>query len=1403
MTDTTATFPQKPQPLEAGMVERLRKSAQSAGAWEVVHRPGPASTFPARVAAARTALKRLQGELARLPAAPAGEGASTAALLELRANSRLLRSAIAGVSGPGQDLARLPRIIHSAQKDEPRIAAVSAAYLRVVDGEFTAPTLQTFIRELQLREPLEVDELWSIAAFLKFVLVEWVLDKASALWLSPDSVDSRAVSVWLKGLLSISNSDWTSLIEPLIVFDATLRQDPAETYASMEFESRELYRKRVAFVARYSDYSESNVAQAVLELAREGLEHPSDDPRIQRRRIHVGYYLIDRGFHQLAARVEFHPRLVDRSRMFIRDHADDFYITGIQFVTILFIAAILFPILPEIGAFSSLIAVLLFIVLPVMQCAVDLVNNCITAIFDPEPLPKLDFSKRVPPEFSTLVVVPTLLMKESQVRELVTELEVRFLANRDPHVHFALLTDLADSVAKPHASDAHPLVDLAVHLIEELNAKYAKQRNGGFILLHRHRIFNVRQGVWMGWERKRGKLLDLNKLLTGEFDAFPIKAGRLEVLKQVRYVLTLDSDTQLPRKSAARLIGTMAHPLNQAVIDPARRVVVAGYGILQPRVGVSVSSASRSRMAAIYSGQNGFDIYTRASSDAYQDLYGEGSFTGKGIYEVASFHSVLNARFPRNSLLSHDLIEGAYARAGLATDIEVIDDYPSHWSAYSRRKHRWVRGDWQIAQWLFASVPNEAGRWVQSPISSISRWKIFDNLRRSLVEPATMVLFVAGWLGLPGGPLYWTIVSLILLFFPPVVQLIFSFIRALVSENKGGVGEVFSGFRNAMMVALVNLALLPHQTLLSIDAIVRALVRRFITGERLLEWETAAQAEDRSSKRGPVDRYLALVPLVAIAIGVVVYFLRPHSNAILVAAPILLLWACGGSVTAWLDASPEEQRRLGSGEEAFLRGHALRIWRYFSQFGGENHSYLIPDNVEEEGLKEAPRVSPTNIGLLLNARQAACEFGYLTVPELISLTDRTLATIGKLEKFRGHLFNWYDTQTLKPLGDAPFVSSVDSGNFVASLYTLHSGALDLVKQPLLSPQLFTAFRVYWQLMQAQKELPTSLSRLGFPRNHASIADWIAWLPNAAAALSSASSVLNAGNERGDGWWLNEAGKRAQAIQTLLHDYMPWLLEEYAPLLNVLEVERKPESHSLPIDKAIVFAQGLDANLAGSKEAFAKDASLLALSEQLREALHGAMRNLRVVVSALQAIAQSADRMADETEFAFLASPGRQILSIGYDVRGQKLHEACYDLLASEARIATFLAVARDDLPQQSWGKLSRDHTRAFGHFILLSWSGTMFEYLMPALWMRSYPDTLIGHTLAACAEVQCAFTRSLGIPWGISESGDAKRNDSGHYGYFAYGIPPSLSLGRSQRGAGDFALRHFSCAGRGFHGGGP
>ncbi len=846
MSEAT-TPPEAHDELDNETLERLRRAADAAAAWAVIPRPPATSYFQKRVRAASGALEQLemslaQQSLAHVPGDPLLV-ARRSALLELGASHRMLRAAITAVSDKPRQIARLPRIVLGTRQDEPRIAGVARAYLRAADGNFSASTFRVFIQKLQAHEPLNVEELWSIGAFLKFALLESLLDEARALLHTANAIPVPLLMIHLKSLRAAAHADWVYLIEPLIAFDIFLRQDPAGTFAQMDFETRELYRNRIARVARRSDCSESQVAQTALDLARQAQQHVTADQRLQLRSTHVGYYLLDEGIPLLAARVAFHPSFAWRARAFVRSHAEDFFLTGVQLFTLLFIAAVLFPLLPELRSLYGLAAIVILLFIPAMQDAVDLVNIAITASFDPEPLPKLDFSKGVPQEFTTLVAVPTLLLNEKQVRKLVNDLEVRFLANCDPHLHYALLTDLAGlNEQNLREKDAHPLVDLAVRLIGELNAKYHSPRNGVFLLLHRHRIYNMRQGVWMGWERKRGKLLDLNKLLMHEFDAFPIKAGPIEALESVRYILTLDSDTQVPRGAAAKLVGSIAHPLNQAVIDPKLRIVTRGYGILQPRISVAVRSTAHSRLASIYSGQGGFDIYTRAISDAYQDLFGEGIFTGKGIYEVAILHAVLDRRFPRNSLLSHDLIEGAYARAGLATDIELVDDYPSHYSAYMRRKHRWVRGDWQIAQWMFSRVPDESGNWAINPISSISRWKIFDNLRRSLVDPFFFILLVAGWIHLPGGALYWTIAPILLLFFPTLAQFGFGLGRALAGGREGQVGEAVAGLLQGSLVSLLRLVFLPHEALLALDAIVRSMVRRLITGERLLEWETAAES---------------------------------------------------------------------------------------------------------------------------------------------------------------------------------------------------------------------------------------------------------------------------------------------------------------------------------------------------------------------------------------------------------------------------------------------------------------------------------------------------------------------------------------------------------------------------------
>jgi hypothetical protein len=1358
---------------QAGEVpQAFLDAARAAASWDVVHRPATPSGFQSRVHDAARKLKLLEPQLALLQTFSPGPDCPPHlhALHELRASARQLRSVIVTVSGKSRanEIDRLPRVVSAGILAEPRIAAAARLYLDAACSEFTASTFQVFIDALQAHEPFNVLELWNSSAFLGFVLLEQLLADAHSLLLSTTAEAAQRLLLRLKSLRAMGRTDWEQVVEPLIVIDTTLNRDPARTYSIMDSGSRVLYRERIAFVAHYSDCSERQVALTALELAQQCHPVPGEDPRMWNRRIHVGYYLIDKGFPLLAQRIGFHAPLIDRVRAFVRSYGEDFYITGIQILAILLAAAVIFPLLPRSYSLFALVLALLVVLLPATQDAVDLVNHAVTTLFDPTRLPRLDFSSGIPPDHSTLVVVPTLLLNEKQVHKLVTDLEVRYLANHDPNLHFALITDLPDSVSKPHVNDYHPLVALTIQLIEKLNAKYDPSGNGSFLLLHRYRVFNRRQGVWMGWERKRGKLLDLNRLLAGQFDAFAIKAGRTEILRNVRYVLTLDSDTQLPRGSAAQLVGVMAHPLHQPVVDPRLRIVTEGYGILQPRIGVTVHSANRSRLAAIYSGQTGFDIYTRAVSDAYQDLFGEGIFTGKGLYEVATLHAVLDHRFPRNVLLSHDLIEGTYARAGLVTDVELIDDYPSHYSAYSRRKHRWMRGDWQIAQWIFSRVPNESGGRAPNPISTVSRWKIFDNLRRSLVDPFLFLLFIAGWLVLPGGPLYWTSASLLLLIFPEVVKLGSGIGRTYVNGRSGGVADALRGFAQSAEVILLNLIFLPHQTILALDAIVRVSTRRFITGERLLEWETAAQAEVASARRATFDRYLMWMPIAAVLLASLIYFRAPNLNGILCAAPFLTLWACSGLITEWLNRPPREQRRsLASADETFLKVHALRIWRYFYQFGSESHNFLVPDNVQEEGLREAASVSPTNLGLLLNARQAACELGFLTLPEFVSLTRGSLASVSRMEKYRGHLYNWYDTHTLAALDASPFISTVDSGNFVASLYTLRAGALDLLRQPLLSRRIFEGLRTHWDLMRTETSLPAPLARIELPAPAAPVTDWIVWLYTASEAFSSLSAGPLIGNE----WWIAETLRRVEAILAFLHDYMPWMLPEFAALRALPQSGFEDEAATLCIEDSAAFAEALEANLVRFPDASAGDFPAYAPAGQLRAALPAARQNLIALAANIRAIAQDAERFADETEFAFLAHPERHLLSIGYNKGERAPHDACYDALASEARIAAFLAVARGDLPQKSWFRLSREFARVRGCYVLLSWSGTMFEYLMPSLWMRTYPQTLLARAQTACVKVQRIFAGSLGIPWGISESGASRKNADGHYHYHAYGLP--------------------------------
>ncbi len=1290
--------------------------------------------------------------------------------LELLESTRMLESVLVSAQAARPTLLRLPHIrVASATSDIPRVISLAEGCLSAARGIWSPESLTVYVQRVQVHDPLLLQEVAVLPVALKLAQLEFILDRADEAFAAGElpPIEQSPFSAPLHSLRRLNQFEWNTVLEPLVAYDAILRQDPAEVFALMEEETRNTYHLRVAELARYADMSEVETAQAALELARAANHMRDADPRRHLRQRHIGFYLFAEGLPGLQEKIGYHAPPIERIRTLIRFYNEDVYIFGIFSLSIVLIFALIAPLVPH-HAIWPVIGALLLALLPATQGAVDLVNSSVSAMLKAESLPKLDFSKSIPADATTLVVVPTLLLNEMQVRELFEELEARYLSNQDPNLHFGLLTDMPDSVAKPAVEDRHPLVLLAVACVNELNAKYGQQRGGAFLLLHRYRIFNARQGVWMGWERKRGKLLDLNNLLLRDFDSFPVKAGPLDVLERVRYVITLDSDTQLPRATAARMIGTLAHPLNQGIIDPRLRVVTHGYGILQPRVGVSVESASRSRLAAIYSGETGFDIYTRAVSDVYQDLFGEGIFTGKGIYEVSILRQVLNHRFPKNALLSHDLIEGAYVRAGLVTDIEVIDDYPSRYAAHARRKHRWVRGDWQIAQWLFSRVPDESGRLVQNPISTISRWKIFDNLRRSLVEPITFLLLVFGWFFLPGGSLYWTIAVLVLLLLPSLVQFGFSLGRALLKASIGTAQDGVSTLWASLGFSLINLAFLPHQMLLSLDAIVRSTARRLLSGKYLLEWETAAQAESGRS-RTSLDLYLQLSPVVAVLIATGLLFAHRHALmlGLVPAAPILLVWAAAPLLVLWLDSAPRTQEGpLSASDTLFLRQQALLIWRYFSEFGDAKSDWLIPDNVEEKGLLQVRKLSPTNLGMLFNARQAAYEFGFITLPEFAESSLGTLNTYDKLEKVRGHIYNWYDIETLKAV--PPFtVSAVDSGNLAAALYTLHTGSLDLLKRPILTMNSFSGLKQ--MLLTGEEKVSAG--------NDADLRD-ASTTTMRTQVKTLVDQRVSSGDDRD--WLTQEAARRHAALSHFVSHYTPWLLPEFAPLFELPRlIVPTAEDDDLPtLIDAARYARALDTRISEIAGTLASDASLQKLVAGLHTLLASAQHNLSRLQADVSAIASRSYYFADVMEYGFLFVESRQLLSIGYDGATGQVHSACYDLLSSEARIASFLAVAKGDIPQQSWFRLDRSHVLVNGRAALLSWTGTMFEYMMPSLWMETFPNTLISRSLESAVRIQRDHVRSLkrgNIPWGISESGFAQTDSLGRYGYQAWGIP-SLAL---------------------------
>ena len=1276
-----------------------------------------------------------------------------------------------------------------------RIRAVADRYLQAAGFLFDRAELVTFLAALQEEIELTNAEISALKGFLSLVLLEQVATHARKLAMpgrtsgiaTGDSVPAPKLLAMIASLRTLGLTDWDEVFIETSLCEQALTQDPAGAYDKMEKAAKSDYRNTVAELARKSGESEAEVARRAVKLAKQ--PHRGTNVRANERRSHVGYYFVAEGRKQLEQALGIKDSIFTKFGKFLKRWPDGIYVIGIELLMVALLTAVV------IGAEVSVpifLVVALFI-LPAADSAVAIANQLAVMLVRPRTLPKMDYSKGIPETSKTLVVVPTLLTSYEQMERAVRDLEIRFLGNRDTNLHFGLLTDPPDSATQFDKRDE--LAGECAGLIEKLNQRYAHENRGTFFLFHRDRKFNSSEKVWMGWERKRGKLLDLNHLLLGNGNNFSTIAGDRSALAGVKYVITLDADTQLPRDSGRKMVGAIAHPLQRAVVHPVSNVVVEGYGILQPRVGVSIHSANRSRLAALFSGDSSFDVYTRAVSDVYQDLFAEGSFTGKGIYEVEIFQQVVERRFPSDAILSHDMIEGAYARAGLVSDVEVIDDYPSRIAAYSKRKHRWVRGDWQILFWLFPRVPDYYGNVVRNPINLISRWKILDNLRRSLTEIAMLAILVSGWIFLPGKPLYWTLATLGLFVLPTYLQFAVTSLRSGNGKFTGRFWkEWFSDFAAANAHLLMRLVCLPQQSIVTLDAIVRAGVRLAVTRHKLLEWETAAEAESSGKKTSPVDLYLKVTPWLTVFGGIFLAVYRPQS--FVVAWPLLLLWCGSEAFSNWLDQPlPEDGLAIRPADEALLRGSALRTWRFFREFSSENENYLIPDILKEEGSLIAHRVSTTNLGLLLNARVAALDLGHLTVQEFITDTENTLNTVRRLAKSHGHLFNWYDTRTLEPVGD-PFLSTVDNGNLVCCLWTLKQACIEECKRPIFRKELWTGIRDHARLIH--QLIGSKEDRKSFRAVEDAVAEmgnsaleWLDALPVfeqlIKALIDSARSAAEPSEDLQ--WWISELKLRVQELEKLTVQFAPWASTKFRSLrvspeqqakwiadLTLGTAEQIYSEVAKSLDVEVETSAGTSAGT--SVETSPHGATAENTSRQLlRDALNASREAAIQASSALNGIAAYCDELASGMDFSLVYDEPRQLITIGFDAAKGAASEHHYDLLASEARAAVFAGVAKGEIPQECWFHLGRSHVHYKGETVLQSWTGTMFEYLMPSLWMKSSPGTLLERNMRSAVRAQQKYAGRFRIPWGISESGCSLLSGDGHYHYFAFGVP-ALALHR-------------------------
>jgi cyclic beta-1,2-glucan synthetase len=1336
----------------------------------------------------------------------------------------------------------LPRLHNGPSAGLPRVYDIALEIISHGDGRVDTSSLQRFVAAYQTVTPLKLGELWAIPIMLRLALIEnlrrvsarvmadWRFRGKAVRWSdsmiataehTPNDVvlvvadmarsnppmngsfvaemarrlqgQSPALALplsWIEQRLSesgqsiehliqleaqqqaanqvaISNSigslralsaiDWRDFVERASVVEQELRQDPVDIYGAMDFATRDRYRHVIESLARHHRVTELQVAEMTLALAQDG-EAGAITPAIPR---HVGFYLIDKGRPQLEDRLGIRPKWTERLRRRFDRAPLPIYLGLLALTTFAFAEPLVAAAADDDLSLWALIALAVPATILASQLGLSLLNWMATLAIAPQPLPRMNYASGIPASARTMVAIPCMFSSAHDVEELIESLEVRFLGNRDEHLHFALLSDFTDADQQSLPGD-EALLRLARMRIEALNDRYDSINADRFFLFHRPRRWNETERRWIGHERKRGKLADLNALLRGKArDCFMLIVGDIEALPLVHYVITLDTDSELPRDSAQAFVGTIDHPLNRAVYDPGVRRVVSGYAILQPRVGISLPSTARSRYAQLYGSDAGIDPYTRAVSDVYQDVFHEGSFIGKGIYAIDPFELTLDGRFPENRILSHDLVEGCHARAGLLSDVQLFEEYPARYAADVKRRHRWIRGDWQLLPWLLPWAPTEHQGWCPNALTALSRWKILDNLRRSLVPTSLLILLVVGWVDL-SPVLSWTMAVLSMVLVPPLLSALLEFVQKPRDVQLDQ--HVRAGFQQGMQhfwrIALA-LAWLPHEVMYQLDAIVRSLWRMSVSHRHLLQWQTSSdvQKQDPNSPAA-LWRLMWIGPTLALVVALVLLLNRPM--VLMLASPLLVLWLVSPSLAWWI-SQPRvpDAFNPSAAQTRFLRVLARQTWAFFDTHVGPSDHWLPPDNLQEQpGPVIAHRTSPTNIGLALLANLAAWDFGFLSSGRVLDRCRQTLATMQQLPRHRGHFYNWYDTQTLQPLAPM-YISAVDSGNLAGHLLTLRPGLLAMIDEPVFHPRMMqglldTLNALHDAMHDGADEADTAaldplqlLLQGALDRPPTTVAAVLAALQR---QLDIAHVVARS--------LVVESGSDAEFWFQALLDQSSDLYDEMSLFTLNPSDDDSEGFRGIPTLRQLARIEPL---------CWHADAR----AEQIRE--HALER-----ISQIEQLAAQAGELA-LMDFRFLYDSARDLLSIGYNVDQRRLDAGYYDLLASEARLASFVAIAQGQLPQDNWFALGRLLTTSGGEPVLLSWTGSMFEYLMPTLVMPSHEGSLLDQTCRAAVARQIEYGNQLDVPWGVSESGYNTMDAQFNYQYRAFGVP-GLGL---KRGLGD------------------